>query len=67
MMRILLWTLLIIVLIRFVSKAVSAFLGSARRHSETPPTPRQEIRNPSDDYPDVRDATYTDINDDRSS
>lgn len=67
MMRILLWTLIFIVLIRFISKAVAAFLGSARRHSETPPTPRQEIRNPSDDYPDVQDAKYTDINDDTGS
>lgn len=67
MMRILLWTLIIIVLIRFVSKAVSAFLDSARRHTGTPPTPRQEIKDPPSTYQDVRDAKYTDVNDDKDA
>lgn len=66
-LRILLWTLIIIVLIRFISKIVSAFLNSPTRRSEPSPPPHADMKNPPTTYRDVRDAKYKDIPEDKHS
>ncbi|MEP0821677.1 MAG: hypothetical protein HRF44_02390 [Ignavibacterium sp.] len=65
-LRILLWTLIVIVLIRFVSRLVTTFLGSSTRTPQPPPSPRSDQKNPPA-YRDVRDAKYTDIPEDKHS
>lgn len=65
-LRILLWTLIVIVLIRFVSRLVAAFLGSSTRTPQPPQPPRPDQQS-SPAYKDVRDAKYTDIPEDKHS
>ncbi|GJQ22074.1 MAG: hypothetical protein HBSIN02_24290 [Bacteroidia bacterium] len=66
LLRILLWTLIVMVLIRFVSRVVTTFLGSSARTPHQPQSPRPDEKHPPV-YKDVRDARYTDIPEDKHS